>query len=607
MRDRLAHRGPDHAGIWSSQDGQVCLGHRRLSIIDLSAAANQPFRLPAHRMVIVFNGEIYNYRELRRMLEGGGARFDTQSDTEVLLQAYQHWGSGCLDRLSGMFAFAIWDEDDRQLFCARDRTGEKPFYYAVAGGDFLFASEPKAFHAWPGFRPQPHYPALLDYLALGYVPDPTCIWEGVRKLPPGHHLSVNLPPEGKPEIGPVHEYWDWQPAPDHSIRDWTPRILETIESAAGEMMAADVPVGTFLSGGVDSSAVTAALARGGRTIHTFTVGFDDAEFDERRFAQQVAQLYRTEHVSRVVAANDARDAFEQLLWFFDEPFADHSSLPTYYLCREARREVTVALSGDGADEVFAGYRKYQRVARHTGPRRLLGPLLRALEGGVGGFSPGGSRISRMAIKYGADLDDVIGRVFIPGLDRTRLGNVARGPLRHALQHYSAEDGIRAHLAHGPTTRKDPLNALRYLDLKLNLAGDILVKVDRASMAVSLEVRAVFLNRAVLALAAVIPPGRLATTTHGKIALKRALERWLPKEILYRPKRGFLMPLERWLANELAADWKPAANSPLNDLLDMNALQATPSSPREAHSLYLLDRWLQRWAGSATPVNHTPGS
>ena len=263
MRDNLAHRGPDHSASWVSANGKVGLGHCRLAIIDLLPEANQPFVSHDGRLVLVYNGELYNYRELKQELEAHGARFRTKSDSEVLLEAFRLWGERALPRFSGMFAFAIWDREERSLFCARDRAGEKPLYYATLPGAFLFASEPKAFVAWPGFARRIHYPALLDFLTFGFVPDPKCIWENCAKLPPGHCMVVRTSGDGLPEVSAPHRWWDWSFHPEPKERDWTERVLGTLTSAAREMAIADVPLGVFLSGGVDSSSVVAAMAQRG--------------------------------------------------------------------------------------------------------------------------------------------------------------------------------------------------------------------------------------------------------------------------------------------------------------------------------------------------------
>jgi asparagine synthase (glutamine-hydrolysing) len=604
MRDLLVHRGPDDAGIWSSEDGRVCLGHRRLKILDLSPDANQPFLSGDGRYALNFNGEIYNHQALRAELAAAGVRFRTRSDTEVLVEAFARWGERCLERVAGMFAFTVWDRLERRLFCARDRTGEKPFHYAVVGNSFVFSSELKALVAWPAFRRRIDHTALADFLTFGYVPDPKCIWEGCRKLPPGHSLSVELPREGPPVAGSPVRWWDLEFDPDDSVDDWGPEILETLELAADEMAFADVPVGTFLSGGVDSSSVAAALSRNGRSVRTFTIGFRDEEYDERPWARTVAELYRTQHAERLVEPDDVTSVIDRLLWHYDEPFNDHSYLPTYYVCREARDLVTVALSGDGGDELFAGYRKYRRLAR----RQALQPFLPAPAGELmartaAALLPEPSGLRATARDYGRDPSDLLTAMMTTLLPREALERAARGPLSAALADYDPIDTVRSHLRNAPPDEVGLINSMRYLDLKLTLAGDILVKVDRASMAVSLEVRPVYLHRDILALAARIPPGALVRWSHAKRALKAALRPWLPRSLLYRKKAGFAMPLGQWFRGELR-DLASSGNGggPLEELVDPRFVEeaagAHPSAGADAssvlHSLFFLRQWMSRW-------------
>lgn len=329
MRDTLVHRGPDHGGLWSSDDGRVCLANRRLAVIDLDEAANQPFVSRDGRFTLVYNGEIYNYAELRRELRDSGVPFRTESDTEVLLEAFRRWGEACLGRLSGMFAFAVWDDERRRLFCARDRVGEKPFYYAHLGGTFAFGSELKAVLACPEVPRRLSMPALADFLVFGFVPDPRSVWRGCRKLPPGHRMWVDLPPDSSPDASEPEAWWDFSFRPDRSVEDWGPEIRETLIGAADEMAVADVPLGTFLSGGVDSSSVTAALCRSGHRVASFTVGFEEEDYDERPWARSVSDLYGTRHTERTVRLDDVEPVLDDLVWHFDEPFNDYSYLPTY--------------------------------------------------------------------------------------------------------------------------------------------------------------------------------------------------------------------------------------------------------------------------------------
>lgn len=603
MRDDLAHRGPDHSASWLSIDGKVGLGHRRLAIIDLLPEANQPFASHDGRFLLVYNGELYNYRELKKELETLGVRFRTSSDSEVLVEAFRLWGEGALPRFSGMFAFAIWDQVERTLFCARDRAGEKPFYYATLAGTLLFASEPKAFLSWPTFARRLHYPALLDFLAYGFVPDPKCIWENCAKLSPGHCMVVRTGTDGTPHVMEPHPWWDWSFNPAPNERDWTGRVLGTLTSAAREMVVADVPLGVFLSGGVDSSSVVAALARGGERVKTFTIGFHEGVHDERTWARAVAVQYGTEHHERVLEPHDVDAALGRLMWHFDEPFSDHSFLPTFYLAAETRKQVTVALSGDGADETFAGYRRYSRMARRLRvrrflPDRLLAGVARAADRHL---HPDG-RIRRLSAKYGYDPAAMLTGMLTFGLTTSALEAHARGPLAAAVRHYDPREVITRLTQKAPPEQVGLINTLRYIDFKHTLAGDVLVKVDRACMAVALEVRPVYLHREMLQLAGAIPGGQLAGPGHTKETLKVAMESWLPAGNIRRGKQGFLAPVDRWLKQSEGADWTKSAGSVLSELLDPSLLPGyqpdlrdeSREKPRAAYQLLLLDQWLARW-------------
>jgi asparagine synthase (glutamine-hydrolysing) len=606
MRDSMAHRGPDHAGIWLSEDSRICLGHRRLAIVDLTPEANQPFVTRDGRFVICFNGEIYNFQVLREELRARGILFHTRSDTEVLGEAFRFWGDQCLDRLCGMFAFAIWDTVERRLFCARDRAGEKPFYYALLGHSFLFASELKALTLWPGFRREIHYPALVDYLALGFVADPKSIWESCYKLPPGHQMSVQIERGGIPVASEPAAYWDMRFDPDYSVTDWGPRILETLQMSAAEMAFADVPVGTFLSGGTDSSSVTAALSKAGHSVTAFTIGFQDQDYDERPWARQVAQLYGTPHTERIVQPEDVTSVFRQMLWHYDEPFNDYSYLPTFYVCQEARQAVTVALSGDGGDELFAGYTKYRQLGLRRDMERFITPsFIHLLATGAGRLLPETSHLRRKVRPYEMDPATMMVYMMAGGFSQSVLHAAARGPLAEALKHYVPADAILPLLRRAQPDEVGLVNCMRYLDLKLTLAGDMLVKVDRASMAVSLEVRPVYLHRDMLTLAGRIPPNLLCDRNHTKKALKSALRAWLPDSVLFRKKMGFAMPLNKWLRGDLRQSFSQNhGENPLDELLDASLLDELMHTHASTdadlssliHSLYFLKHWLAQWIG-----------
>jgi asparagine synthase (glutamine-hydrolysing) len=605
MRDVMTHRGPDHGGIWRSEAGHVCLGHRRLAIVDLNPESNQPFLAHDGRYILTFNGEIYNFRALRTELQAYGVVFRTQSDTEVLLEAYRQWGESCLERLSGMFAFALWDAVEQRLFCARDRAGEKPFYYALVDDAFVFASELKALVEWPGFSCKLHYPALIDFLTFGFVPDPKSIWEGCYKLPPGHTMTVQRRPGKAPRVHGPWAYWDLEFAPDSYMKDWGPTILETLQAICKEMAFADVPVGAFLSGGVDSSSVTAALSKAGCQVNAFTVGFQEDAYDERPWAREVARLYQTPLIEKVVTVEDVAAVFQKMIWHYDEPFNDYSYLPTFYLCREARQVITVALSGDGGDELFAGYLKYQRLGRRQEVEPLIPrPARQLLAAGARALMPETSDLRRTLQQYGMDASAMMLDALTLGFSRDNLCRMARGPLAAALKHYTSYDTVMPLLYKAPPRQVGLINAMRYLDLKLTLAGDILVKVDRASMAVSLEVRPVYLHRDLMALAARIPAPLLADGRHAKEALKSALRTWLPQDLLYRKKMGFAMPLQNWIGGELGDTLGLGSrNDSLADLLDETLsgqlLQehtiGRANHTATLHSLVFLKHWLARWA------------
>lgn len=597
MRDTLTHRGPDHGAYWTGNEGRIVLAHRRLAIVDLRPEANQPFLSHDSRYAVVFNGEIYNHRDLRRELIATGVCFRTQSDTEVLVEAFRAWGERTPDRLSGMFAFAIWDVENRNLFCSRDRAGEKPFYYCLLGGTFLFASELKALTEWPGFRKELDYQAVIDYLSLGFVTDPKAIWHGCRKLPPGHSMWVSLSEAGAKPNTPV-AYWDMQFDPDHSVRNWHAEILGTLQHASTEMSVADVPLGVFLSGGVDSSSVAAALSRSGQRLKTFTIGFEEQAYDERPWARAVADLCVADHRESIVRAGDVGGILQNILWHYDEPFNDFSSLPTFCLCYASRKHVTVALSGDGGDELFAGYTKYKRLSLKEKLRRALPSWARNPFQRAAAVIPSSARFSRLLNLYTADSSALLASMLMTCFSTGELRTAARGALAQELKHYAAEDAIDSFLQRAPVREVGLVNAMRYLDLKITLASGILVKVDRASMAVSLEVRPVYLHRDVLRLAGRIPYTKLCDSRTSKKALKRALEPWLPKSILYRRKMGFGLPLKVWLPHGMA-DFVKTPNSFVDSIIDVARLPGSSEHgdpTLRAHNTLHLQNWLNAWTG-----------
>jgi asparagine synthase (glutamine-hydrolysing) len=576
-----------------------------LSIIDLDVRSNQPMSSHDGRFKVTLNGEIYNYRALRARLEREGVRFRTESDTEVLIEAYRRWGSDCLDLLSGMYAFAMWDAQARQLFCARDRAGEKPFYYAFTGGVFLFASEIKALLEWPELPRRIDYNALIDFLTLGFVADPKSIWLDVRKLPPAHAMIVEFAEDGEPVVCEPRRYWSLAFV-SRAKRTRPEEIRATLLEAANEMAVADVPLGTFLSGGVDSSSVTAALSLSGHAVRSFTIGFDLADYDERRWARQIAERYHTQHVERTIEPTDVVSVIDRLGWHYDEPFGDYSSFPTYYLCREARRSITVALSGDGADELFAGYRKYQRLIRRAElsvvfPVAVASGIAAVARRGLGE----GSHWRRTLTQYGLAAPQMLADMLCLGFPLPLLREVARGALAQALRHYDPHVLVEQLLVAAPPDEIGLVNAMRHLDFALTLPGDILVKVDRASMAVALEVRPLFLHRRVMELAAGIAPEQLVNRDAAKLALKSAIRPWLPEALIDRRKQGFAMPLPEWLSEDSLIGSKmraTEASGPVCDLLDTKRIAALGAAHSKGqgnftsiiHAAFILDQWCARW-------------
>ncbi len=544
MTDVIAHRGPDGEGF--RVEGSVGLGHRRLAIIDL-VTGDQPMGSDDGTTWIIYNGEVYNFRELRAELEARGYRFRTTSDTEVILQAYEAFGVQCLQKLQGMFAFGIWDARRRQLFLARDRVGIKPLVYSWNGRRLVFGSEIKALLEDPTVPRDLDWEAFRDYLTLAYVPSPRTIFGSIRKLPPGAYLLLSLD-GGAPR---VERYWDLRFAPDHAVteREWLERLPHVLGETVARHMVADVPVGAFLSGGVDSSTVVAFMARASSApIRTFSIGFDEADFDELAHARQVAHRYGTAH-SEYVVKPDAFEVLPRLAWQFDEPFADSSAIPTYYVSKITREQVTVALSGDGGDESFAGYRRYARAeALHRRldrwPALALRPLLRL----TGRMMPRGMR--------GRGYLDLLGREPIDRYFRL-MSSHDGGSLRRLLT-ADARARVSTEVTAEPFRRliregfpPDYVSSLQYLDIRTYLPDDILTKVDRASMLVSLEARVPLLDHILMEFVATMPSGLKLRNGTGKAILKTLMASELPADLLRRPKMGFGVPLGVWFRRELA--------------------------------------------------------
>jgi len=555
MADAQAHRGPDGSGVWTAPG--VGLGHRRLSIIDI-AGSPQPMASVDGALTVTYNGEIYNFAALRNELQALGAVFVTAGDTEVLLHGWSAWGPAMLDRLNGMFAFALHDARRQCLFLARDRLGVKPLHYVeLSDGGLAFASELKGLLAHPLLRRTPDISAVEDYMAFGYVPDDTCLVAGVKKLPAGHSMLIE---RGKAVPAPSR-WWDldFSRRATGSAKALEEELVARLREAVTSRMMSDVPLGAFLSGGVDSSAVVAFMAEASkRAVKTCTIGFDEAGLDERAYATEIAKRFATEHRERVVAADDFA-LIDTLVAAFDEPFADASALATYRVCQLARETVTVALSGDGADEAFAGYRRYKFQAAEERVRRLLPASIRAGAFGTLGrfypkadWAPRALRAKTTLLALAEDGAEAYARsvgVTTPGL-RTELFTTEA---RSALGGHRAEDRYVRTMRDAPA--RDALDRAQYADFQHWLPGDILTKADRTSMAVSLEAREPLLDYRLVEFAASLPASMRLRGGQGKWLMKKAMERYLPRDILYRPKMGFVTPISAWfrgpLVNEAA--------------------------------------------------------
>lgn len=550
MNDAQFHRGPDEGSLHIEPG--VGFGHRRLSIIDI-ATGQQPLFNEDGSVVVIFNGEIYNYQELIPELQAAGHRFHTKSDTEVIVHAWEQWGERCVERFRGMFAFVLWDRNRQTLFMARDRLGVKPLYYALLDdGTLLFGSELKSLLAHGGLRRDIDPLAVEEYFALGYVAEPRTIFRLAKKLPPAHTLAIR---RGEP-VGEPREYWDVRFTLDNptSTEDACAELVHRLQESVKLRMIAEVPLGAFLSGGVDSSAVVATMAGlSNGPVNTCSIAFDDPRFDESQFAQRVADRYRTNHCVETVQADDF-DLIDTLACLYDEPYADSSAIPTYRVCQLARKHVTVALSGDGGDETFGGYRRYrlhlmEDRMRSTLPAGIRQPLF-GLLGRVYPKADWAPRVLRAKTTFEGMARSSVEAYFhsvsiLRGPMRARLFSDS---LKRELAGYSAFEVFDFHAGRAGTD--DPLALIQYLDLKTYLVGDINTKVDRASMAHSLEVREPLMDHKLVEWLATLPSALKVRGQEGKFLLKKAMEPHLPNDVLYRPKMGFSVPLAQWFRGPL---------------------------------------------------------
>lgn len=538
----IKHRGPDDQGILVR--GRVALGMRRLSIIDLEGG-HQPLSGCDESVTVVFNGEIYNYRELQRELEALGHRFHTHSDTEAIVHAYEEYGAKCVDHLRGMFAFALWDERLQQLFIARDRVGKKPLYYSLtSNGTLVFGSELKSLLEHPAIERETNPNALDAYLSFGYVPDPLSIFHGIEKLPPGHHLRFV---DGRVTI---EQYWDFNYAPVEAKKEdeYLDELSALLDEAVQLRLVSDVPLGAFLSGGVDSSAVVGLMSRASsQPVKTFSIGFEEDSYNELKFARIAAKRFGTDHHEFIVTP-DICDVVDELVWHFDEPFADSSAIPTYMVSKLAREYVTVVLSGDGGDELFGGYTRYQVDRKRSKLSRLPRVVRERMMRPVSANLP-----------HGAWGRNYLRNVSLDPLDRY-IDSISIFTELNKLALYS--DDLKRRVAEGPigTTMfrsyaasvetGDALDPLLYLDSKTYLPGDILTKVDRMSMAASLEARVPLLDHKLIEFVTRIPASLKMKGLETKYLFKRAMRGLVPDEILERPKQGFGVPMQEWINRQL---------------------------------------------------------
>lgn len=547
MGQAIRHRGPDAGGTYLEKN--IGLSHRRLSIIDLSESGNQPLISHDQQYVIVFNGEIYNFLELRENLERQGYPFKTHTDTEVILALYEKMGTDCLKEINGMFAFAIWDKKEQSLFIARDRIGKKPLYYYPTDNDVVFASELKAMLTLDTIPREIRLDALYDFFAYQYVPDPKTIFKNIFKLEPGHYLTISA------DCIKKQQYWDisFKHQSQQSEDELKHELQNMINNCTTSRMISDVPLGAFLSGGVDSSCIVANMAKSSKNpITTCSIGFDASQFNETEFALKVAERYHTNHHELTVHQN-VKDNLEHIVSFFDEPFADPSLVPTFFVSQLARQKVTVAIAGDGGDEVFAGYEKYSIDHIENKIRNIFPAILRKTA-----FPP----LAKLAAKFNcrlckkattllntlsldpdmgfylsnAQITDTIWDSMVTSKTKAALGNYH--PSTITTDFYQKSNG------------PDHLSKILYADMKTYLPGDILVKVDRMSMANSLEVRAPILDYTLIEFASTIPSDYKFKNGVKKYILKEAFKQDLPHDILYRKKMGFSVPLAQWLRTEI---------------------------------------------------------
>ena len=596
MNDAIAHRGPDGEGFFLAPG--IGLAHRRLAIIDLSTG-DQPMASQDGGIQIVFNGEIYNFRELRKSLEAKGRAFRTRSDTEVIIQAWEEWGSDSISHLHGMFAFALWDSRVQSLFLVRDRLGEKPLYYSkLDDGELIFGSELKALLVHPHCGRKIDPQSVEDFFSLGYVAEPRSIYTSVKKVPAGSFLAFK-----RGSIDRELSYWSPSPQPSSgSLEDRTGELITRLADSVKAQMVSDVPIGAFLSGGVDSSTTTALMAKASDIpIRCFTIGFKEKQFDETKYAQRIARQYDAIHRVKTVNIDDLEDV-RILPAIFDEPFGDSSALPALQLARLAREDVKVALSGDGGDELFGGYRRYVFHTREEAFRRLLPQSVRGpMFGLLATLYPHmawAPRLLRARHTFNElSLNTAQGYVLnLSVADEASRTSLYSEKLKGDLQGYGSSQTIAKYFDEAPCD--DVLGAAQYVDMKTWLPGDILTKVDRTAMSASLETRVPMLNHDFVDWSLGLPADMKLLRGEGKYILKKALERLVPKDIVYRQKQGFSIPLARWMRGRMGDEFERDVCAPggLADcgLFNMKTVNLMLSEHRRSvcdHSRTLWQLWM----------------
>src|ERR1700752_557109 len=604
----IRHRGPDDQGVMLEPG--VALGMRRLSIIDL-AGGHQPISGEDGSVTIVFNGEIYNFLELKRDLEAYGHKFKTNSDTETIVHGYEEFGAECLKHLRGMFVFAIWDNKARCLFVARDRVGKKPLYYTTTlNGTFVFGSELKSLLEHPDVVRELDPQALDASLTLGYVPDPLSIFRHIYKLPPGHYLTLSGGTIS------VKQYWefDFRHEESRSEEDYLAELRTLLEESVRLRLISDVPLGAFLSGGIDSSTVVALMARHmGQPVKTFSIGFHEDSYNELRYARLTAEKFGTDHHEFFVTP-DICSIVDELAWHFDEPFADSSALPTYMVSKLARDYVTVVLSGDGGDELFAGYTRYVVDRKREGfallPKPFRERVMRPLSLRLPHATWGRNYLHNVSLDPIARYLDSVS--IFSSLNRKSLYTTG---FSRQLKHGSYASRLFQQLV-GEIESDEPLDSLLYIDSKTYLPGDILVKVDRMSMAVSLEARAPLLDHKLIAFVTGIPASLKLAGFETKHLLKKAVEDLIPAEILHRPKQGFGVPIQEWINRELRSRLRETLTEPRTrqrgyiDAHYVDVLLDEHERGRRDHSmglwaLFMLELWNRQFLDQQNDAHMPP--